>query len=147
MATNSPGSQARYNTPQQVNYFYKDVAFNSPGIGTATGILIGIIPMGAQITDIIVNVSQAFNAGTTNVLTVGIEGDPGLDNILVGGAVAPGTLGGTKVTSGPAYAQTFAAADARLFATFTQTGAAATAGRARICIMFVGNNDMLTLPL
>ena len=71
MATGTPGSTARKNALQLVHYLRFTVNFNDTGI--ATGVGKQWLPAGAMIIGTDVNISTAFNAGTTNALTVGIE--------------------------------------------------------------------------
>jgi hypothetical protein len=60
---------ARQLHTQQVHYIRFAVAYNDSGI--SSGVVKGTLPAAAQILDIVVNVTAAFNAGTTNVLTLG----------------------------------------------------------------------------
>lgn len=72
-----------------------------------------------------VEVLEAFDAGTTNVLVLGTAGND--DAYLAAGDVAEGTPG-ASAAKGPFAAE---AAAAVLNVKFTQTGTAATAGSAR----------------
>lgn len=111
----------------------------------ATGILIGTIPIGAWIVKVQVAILTVFNAGTTNVLTVGTVAAntayaslPGtLNNLVKSGDVNAGATGTTDVTTGigPIIAQT---ADQDVYVQYTQTGTAATTGIASILIEFTG---------
>ena len=56
---------------QQVPYMRAAVAYNTLNIGTAGKVPLGTLPGGAIVTHMIVKVVTAFNAATTNVLTVG----------------------------------------------------------------------------
>lgn len=74
------------------------------------------------------DVLEAFDAGTTNVVTLG-DGTTG-DKYLAAGDVTEGTPGVTPAGGkGPFPAETAAGT---LTATYAQTGTAATAGSARI---------------
>jgi hypothetical protein len=114
---------------QQVHYFRKRVNWNDSGI--AAGVQFGTMPAGAMITNLSVRVNTAFNAGTTNALNVGT------------------TAGGTQVftdaaTAGarsPAIPNLSFATDTDLYASYAQTGGAATAGQADIVISYAPNND------
>jgi hypothetical protein len=114
---------------QQIHYFRKRVNYNDSGI--AAGVLMGTLPAGAMITNLNVRVNTAFNAGTTNALNVGT------------------TAGGTQVftdaaTAGarsPAIPNLSFATDTDLYASYAQTGGAATAGQADIIISYAPNND------
>lgn len=126
---------ARVYHTQQVHYLRRTVDFNTAGI--ATGVQLGRLPAGALITRTTVRVVTAFNAASTNVLTVGTEGDSGLDNIVAAGDVTEGSIGSAAVV-GPLDPL---AADTNVLISYTQSGTAATAGRAVIVLEYVPNND------
>lgn len=97
----------------------------------ATGLAAGTFPIGAFEKNTIilrsgVTILTAFNAETTNVLEVGSAADP--DAVITGTNAAAGTLG-TKAGTGAGIGQPLAA-DTIFYAKFTQTGTAATTGRA-----------------
>ena len=84
-----------------------------------------------------VRIDTAFNAGTTNVLTVGTNA--GSDNNIVAAAdVNEAATGTTSVTTGIGLS---IAADTPVYVRYTQSGTAATAGAATIVILYVANND------
>lgn len=90
------------------------------------------MPHDAVITRTVAVVTEAFNAGTTNVLTVGTTA-----------ANANELLGSDDVTEGTAGAYSKdrfieAAAKSKIYAKFAQTGTAATAGSADIYLFAVG---------
>jgi hypothetical protein len=138
MTTGIPGSTARRNTTQQVGYLRFAVNFNDTGI--AAGVNKQWLPAGAVITDTSVMIAAAFNAGTTNVLSVGLGGSN--NTIVAAGAVAPGAVGLTNaiVPSGNALGPL--ATDSQVNVTYTQTGAAASAGQAIVMIKYIPNNDL-----
>ena len=72
MATNTAGSTARVFQEQEVHYVRFDVTYSDAGI--ATGVSKQTLPAGAIIIGTDVLVATAFNAQTTNVLTVGTNG-------------------------------------------------------------------------
>ena len=139
MVTNTPGSSARQNSTQQVHYLRFAVNYNDSGI--ANGVGKQWLPKGAVITGTSVYVGAAFNAATTNVLTVGTNVSA-YDNIVATGDVneANATLTQNIVPSGAALGPL--AADAQVFVKYVQTGAAATAGSAVVVIHYVPNNDL-----
>ncbi len=137
MPTNVPGTTARQYHQQQVHYIRRTVNFNDPGI--AGGVPIGILPAGATIIDAQVVVTTAFNAATTNNLLVGTTA--GGNDIIATGDSAAGTTGLKRLASATIGVNAVRAADTTLFAAYTQSGTAATAGRAVICIEFVPNLD------
>ena len=125
--------------PQQyhqnlVHYLRKEVNFNDPGI--ALGLVIGRLPAGAQITQAMARVKNAFNAGTTNVLTIGTNGAT-YDNVLGAADIAEATPGTYQA---PGAGLIDVGADTDLVARYTQSGAAATAGRAILHIAYTVNN-------
>lgn len=118
-------------------YLRKSVAYNTANIASADSVLVGYLPAGAQILDIIVNVTAAFNAGTTNVLTVGTSAGSDAD-IVAAADVNEAAVAATRVTTGLTLA---VAAPVAVYAKYTQTGTAATAGAATIVITYACNND------
>jgi hypothetical protein len=129
-----PANNARQYHTQQTHYLQRTVAYNTPGI--SGGVLMGTIPAGALILGTYVRVETGFNAATTNVLTVGTLGDPGLDNIVTAGDVTEGSAGSVRIV-GPLNRM---AADTDVMVSYTQSGAAATAGLAHVVLEYVTNN-------
>jgi hypothetical protein len=138
MTTGIPGSTARRNSTQQVGYLRFTVNFSDANI--ANGNTKQWLPAGALIESATVYVGAAFNAGTTNVLTVGLGAAN--NNIVGAGAVTPGTVGQTNgiIPTGAALGPL--AADAQVNVTYAQTGTAATAGQAIVVIKYIPNNDL-----
>lgn len=113
-------------------FYAGTVAYNDTDVDE--GIELKELPGNAIITRAVADVTTAFNAGTTNVLTLGTNDD--CDNILGSSDVTEGTKG--------AYSkQTFvqAAKGDKIKAKFTETGDAATAGSADIYVFFVSIPD------
>jgi hypothetical protein len=141
MATNTPGTTARHNAQFMVSFARFVVNYNDPGI--SAGNLKQWLPAGAVIIGTDVNVVTAFNAGTTNVLSVGVEATTFAD-VATSAAIAPGTVG-LKQNIAPTAAGLASvplAADSQLGVLYTQTGTAATAGQAIVIVKFVENIDM-----
>lgn len=137
MTTGTPGSTARQNAVQMLHYLRFTVNYNDVNI--ATGVNKQWLPKGALIISTDVYVGTAFNAGTTNTLSVGTVGDTATD------IVNAQTVGTTGLTTG--IAPTGAAlgplpADKQVVASFAQTGTAASAGQAIVVIKYVPNNDL-----
>ena len=128
-------AEAREYHTQQVHYIRKTVNFNDAGI--SAGVVIGALPKGAQIIDVVANVVTAFNAGTTNVLTVGTNASS-YDDIAGSGDINEASATGQRVTTGLGLEFS---ADTDVYVMYAQTGAAATAGQAVIVIAYVPNND------
>lgn len=139
MATGTPGSSARQNNTQQTHYLRFSVTYSDNGL--ASGVGKQWLPRGAVITSTSVYVGAAFNAATTNVLTVGTN-SAAYDNLIAAGDVdesAPALTNGVKPTGtalGPL------AADAQVVVKYAQTGTAATAGSAVVVIHYIPNNDL-----
>lgn len=136
MTTNIPGSVARQDPRQVSNTLRYEFNFATPGL--AAGVQIGVLPQGAFITLEMLEIVQAFNAGTTNPITVGTVG-AAYNNLLAAGEntpatpavyVAPATRLGRSLT---------AAGDTPVFLKYTPTGAAATTGIGILVLEFEGN--------
>lgn len=91
---------------------------------------LGTAPNGAIVFATIVEIITAFNAGTTNVLEVGTSATA---NAYVQAADVNETATGTTVVSRSA---TLSAAT-EILAKYTQTGTAATAGLARVTVLYL----------
>ncbi|HWA49762.1 MAG TPA: hypothetical protein VG742_15930 [Dongiaceae bacterium] len=117
-----------------VHFLRKEVNYNDPGV--ATGIVMGRLPAGAQVTQALTRVKTTFNAATTNVLTVGTNASA-YDNIFGAGDIAEGSAGNNAA---PAANLQEAASEADVFVKYTQTGSAATQGKAIIHIAYTVNN-------
>lgn len=126
----------RSTVTQQVPYCRASVSFDTVNIGTAGKVPLGTLPAGAIVTHALVKITTAFNAATTNVLTVGTAAS---DAALLSGADFDETVVQTTITF--AAAGYTVAVDTPLFIKYAQTGTAATAGAATIIIFFVPNND------
>ncbi len=107
------------------------VAFGEAGIAT-TGIPVVTLERGAIPLRASVRIETAFNAGTTNVLTLG---DSTTADSLVTSANAVAGTAGYKVGTGVSLG-TELAADTTFYAKFTQSGTAATAGVAEFIVEF-----------
>ena len=99
-----------------------------------------VIPANSQIVDIKIFVTEAFDAGTTNTMDIGIVGNSDLyvDDAAVGTA-GDAALGATALTQNWSDIGT---SDVKLAAKYIQTGSAATAGAARIVVSYVQNNNL-----
>lgn len=129
---------ARQDPRQVVNTLKRTLNFNDPDIALAS--FANSLPQGAFITRVAVEIVTAFNAGTTNPITVGTN-NPIANNLIAAGDNTPGTPGvyfiaGSGTTKlGRAFA---AAADAPVYATYIPTGTAPTTGQAVIVIEYEG---------
>lgn len=137
MTTNTaPASPPARQDPRQVlNTLTKTVNFGDVGIASGVAFA-NSLPQGAFIVDVLVEIVVAFNAGTTNVLTVGTN-TPTNNNIVNAADVNEAVTAVTSVTRGLGRSLA-AAAEAPIFAMYTQTGTAATTGQAVIVITYTG---------
>lgn len=131
MATGTAGTQARSYGTHQLHYISRTVNYSDAGI--STGIKVGTLPLGAEIAFAIVKVKTAFNAATTNVLTVGQNSSTYNDIVNatdVDEAVTEGTISfrGMDLSF---------AADKDVYAVYTQSGTAASAGQAKVIVAYM----------
>ena len=101
----------------------------------AAAVTIGTLPAGAQIVDVNIDVTTAFNAGTTNTVTVGKTGSAA----AFVAATSVGSAGRASVaTTGvySAWANVGTSDVDYATVTFSQTGTAASAGAARVTIVY-----------
>lgn len=121
---------------QQEHYFRAAVAYNTLQIDTSGKVPLGTLPAGAIVTMCIIKITTAFNAATTNVLTVGTAG-------TADAVIAAADLDELEVDTTVAWAATgyTVAVDTPLFVKYAQTGTAATAGAATIILLYVPDND------
>lgn len=137
MPTNTQGRPARELVTQQTHYLRKTVSFDTPNI--ASGVPISSwLPRGAQILRTVVVIQTVFNATTTNVLTVG-QNASSYNDIVAAADVDETVLGATTVLTGAKLNSL--AAPAQVFVKYTQTGTAATTGKALVAIEYLPNND------
>lgn len=100
-----------------------------------SAVTIGTIPAGAQIIDINIDVTTAFNAGTTNTVTVGKTGSAAAYVTATSvGSAGRASVATTGVYS--AWANVGSTDVDYATVTFSQTGTAATAGAARVTIVY-----------
>ena len=100
----------------------------------SSAVTIATIPANSQIVDINIDVTTAFNAVTTNTVTVGKNGSAAafVASTSVGSA-GRASVATTGVYS--AWADT-GSSDISATITYSQTGTAATAGAARVTIVY-----------
>lgn len=127
---------ARNDGSQNVHFIGKDIAYNTVGIGTADTVKVGRIPAGSMLCNARVRITTAFNAATTNVLTVGQNASANTD-IVAAGELNEGVTGMTVVLTGAALSF---ANDTDIYVRYTQTGTAATTGAATIIITYIPPN-------
>ncbi len=141
MATNTAGSTARqYPSGQVVNYLRFKVSYNDVGIASAVGKQ--TLPSGAIIVGTDVYIATAFNAATTNVLTVGTNSTTA-NNIIAAADVDETAVAITLNVKPTGTALGPLSADAVVNVKYTQSGTAATAGVAYVVIKYIPDNDIL----
>ncbi|MGH6894739.1 MAG: hypothetical protein ACREEP_21040 [Dongiaceae bacterium] len=118
----------------QVHFLRKEVNYNDPGV--AAGVVIGRLPANSQIVQALARVRTTFNAGTTNVLTVGTNAGA-YDNVFGTADIAEGAAGNNAA---PPANQQEALTEADVVVKYTQTGTAATQGKAVIHVAYTVNN-------
>ena len=109
-------------------FYAGEITFDTDG--ASTGVETLELPAGVIVTRATAVVNKAFNAGTTNVLTVGTNDDA--DDILSSSDITEGTAGVYTVNK---FVELSAATKVKI--KYTQTGTAATAGSAEIYLHLV----------
>ena len=134
---------------QTTNHEFHRINYNDVGIGTYKHL--GTIPLGSFITRVMAFVDTPFNAGTTNVFTLGTT-PTNANELLAAGTVVPGTVGFTDGTLGRGDQLTQAVGPMEvvggitydtveggigLYAKYTYTGTAPTAGSMLVVVEFI----------
>lgn len=127
------GAARSYNT-QQVPFLRRTVNYNTAGIDTTGVVWLGTLPANSIVNGCWVKVLTAFNAVTTNVLTVGDGTTP--DSVFAAGDVNETVVATTVVGAAIGYRGS-ATLDTPLYVKYTQTGTAATAGSAIVMLTFI----------
>lgn len=135
MGTNTLGTSARQDPRQVTNTLKVTINYNDPGLSTGVP-LANYLPQGAFIITALTEIVTAFNAGTTNPISVG-SNSASYNNIVASADVTSGTPGVYASTGGRGRSVA-AAADQQLFVKYTPTGTAATTGQAVILIEYEG---------
>lgn len=103
-----------------------------------TAVTIAVLPKNSQIIEVQVDVTTAFNGSTTDLLDIGKTGAANhfADNLDVSSA---GRILGTSDVSQLANYATVGTSDIDVIATYTDTAGDASAGAARITVLYVQN--------
>lgn len=96
------------------------------------------LPADAQVFAVIVKITAAYNAASTNVLTVG-SNSSSYNNMVASGDVDESTTGADIVWTGAEL--DLSAAPVLPYVKYAQTGDAATAGRSIITILYIPKID------
>lgn len=132
----SSSGNARNEGTQSLHFIGIDVTYSTPNIGTSDKVKVGRVPAGSMLFPAQVRVTTAFNAATTNVLTVGTSGGSDAD-VVAAGDVDESTPGVTIVETGCSL--TFSD-DTDIYVKYTQTGTAASTGAATVIIPYAPPN-------
>ena len=117
------------NTAGQLSAITTTIAYTD-----TAAVTIGTIPANAQIVDVNIDVTTAFNAATTNTVTVGKTGTAA----AYVASTSVGSAGRASVATTGVYSAWANTGTTELDATvtFSQTGTAASAGAARVTIVY-----------
>ena len=107
-----------------------EIKYNTSGIGTKASVGV-TLPKGAIVTKVVADVTQAFNAGTTNVLTLGYSSDT--DALMASGDITEGSIGANvkQRMDAPLGAASV------VYAQYTSTGTSPSAGKAVFYITYI----------
>lgn len=139
MATNTtPAFPPSRRDPRQVENTLKfTLNYNDVGAGSEES-WANSLPAGAFITNVLVAVTTTFNAGSTNVVTVGTN-TPSYNNIISSGDVTASAAATYQQTRGLGLAAVLTSTgDVPVFAKYAQTGTSATQGQAIVVITYEG---------
>ena len=115
---------------------------NTVNFGDTTAKDLFVLPARSQIIEVYVDITTVFDAGTTNVLDVGTAADPDafVDNQDVSATAGVGReLGSTSAEANIAAFADVGASDITLQGLYSQTGTPATAGAARVTVVYAVN--------
>lgn len=134
MATGTAGSTARQYATQQIHYLRRSFTFADDGLTLD----VGTIPAGSLVLKPIsgVAITQAFNAGSTNVADMGPSTDSGTD--LWATDLALGTLGFVPIDEA---VSNLVSVDTLVQIAVDLTGTAATTGTGEVVICYIPDND------
>lgn len=99
-------------------------------VTTPFTVLLGTVPAGAVLVELIADIETVFNAGTTNVLVVGTAADD--DAYAAVGDINEASATMQRVAQNRAVLTE----DTKVYAKFTQTGTAATTGKGHISLVY-----------
>ncbi len=103
--------------------------------------VVATLPANSQIFQITVDVTTAFNAGTTNTLDIG----DGTTADQFADALALGTAARVLATSDTSQIPNLVdigTSDVSVTTTYNQTGSAASAGAATVTVLYIQNNNL-----
>ncbi len=100
----------------------------------SSAVTIGTIPANSQIVDIFIDVTTAFNAAGTDTMTIGKTGSAAA--FVTATSVASAGRASVATTGVYSAWADSGSSDITATATFAQTGTAASAGAARVTIVY-----------
>lgn len=132
LATASPSSSGNVSANLGLVLSNQNATVTYGANGSTTTIC--TIPAGAQILFINIDVTTAFNAGTTNTISVGVAGTAA----QFVAATSVGSAGRASVATTGNYANwaNVGTSDVTIIATYNQTGTVASAGSAIITVVY-----------
>lgn len=137
-STSSQNFSARLNTTQQTNYYRFTINYNDANI--STGVKFGRLPANAFVSNIKCQVTTPFNGGSTNVVIVGTTASAG--DIIASGDLNEAAIGLQALTTAAGLGLAVTTpGEQDLYARYTLTGTAATAGSVTCVLEYVPNND------
>lgn len=123
----------QYHT-RQVHYLTKSITYSDTDIsGGSTVKFRNSLPPNACVTDTFVKVKTAFNAATTNVVTVGSNSATSNDIVASADVNEASAIG--FLVAGPGVLNT--STSLNVYVKYTQTGTPATTGAADIVVAYV----------
>lgn len=125
---------ARDTGAPHIHFIRRSVSLNDLILGAAAGVLVGTLPANAFITDVLVRIDQPFDAGSTNVLTVGTNAT--VDNLAGSGDVTEGSTQTQLIATGNGLAMPV---DTDVFVKYVQTGTPAGNGQATVLVAYAPN--------
>jgi len=128
------GNSARDLGVPLVHYLRKTVAladFSNVPAGQL-GVSLGAIPAGAFLGQLFARIDTPFNAGTTNVLTVGFDNN--VTNMASAADITEGSAQTQVISTGAGLQPTV---DSDIYVKYAQTGTPANAGQATFVVSFV----------
>ena len=137
VATNpiQPARQGYFQNEQCIGKY--NIAYDDPFLAAGTKI-IGKLPANAKITRVLVDITTAFAATTTNVLTLGTVS--GTANTIVTAGDINETVAAMTEVAGVRTLST--SSELTVYAKFTGAGAANTAGACDVVVFYVDMNNI-----
>lgn len=132
----------REHSTTQTNYFRFTLNYNDPG--ASSGIKFGRIGRRAHIHALQCHVEAAFNAVTTNVITMGVSatGTELIDAATSTKSIDESQTTVQSITKTDVLGVGVTSDDDKdLYVRYTQTGTAATAGKVTCVLSYMPNND------